>query len=161
MTECRALFHALITVTPDLADVVARVNNLLGRPAGWQVCDGILRSAFARRPTLSWSAPGRHRCSSTTPAAASCWSCRRAAFRRASWPIPLRRAHPLDDGARRLMLLVTDGFLECTDAAGGLFGSERLKAVIRAHSACSSADIIRGMTQAIEAFAGGLPLPTT
>jgi outer membrane receptor for ferrienterochelin and colicins len=29
MTECRALFHALITVTSDLADVVARVNNLL------------------------------------------------------------------------------------------------------------------------------------
>ena len=159
MTECRALFHALITVTPDLADVVARVNNLLAA----DLPDGKFVTAFfgllsPADHTLSWVSAGQAPLFQYHARSGQLLELQAGGI-----PVGIVADFPYDAPTRWMMepgdfmLLVTDGFLECTDAAGELFGSERLKAVIRAHSACSSADIIRGMTQAIEAFAGGLP----
>lgn len=154
MTECRALFHALSTVTSDLADVVTRVNNLLVA----DLSDGQFVTAFfglltPADNTLSWVSAGQAPLFQYHARSGQLLELPASGI-----PAGIMANFPYDPPTHWLMepgdfmVLVTDGFLECTNAAGERFGHERLKAVILAHSTSTSAGIIQAMTQAMGAF---------
>ncbi|MEY4979660.1 MAG: hypothetical protein RLZZ352_1930 [Pseudomonadota bacterium] len=157
MTECRALFHALISVTPDLADAVHRVNNMLANDlADGKFVTGFFGVLNPEEHTLTWISAGQaplfqyHACTGQLlelPASGV------PAGILLDFPYDPPSTWPMEPGD--LMVLVTDGFLECTNAQGQQFGHDRLKAVIRAHSHGTSAQIIKAMTEAIGYFIGG------
>jgi phosphoserine phosphatase RsbU/P len=154
MTECRALFHALITITSDLADVVDRVNNLLAA----DLTDGKFVTAFfgvlsPQDHVLTWVSAGQAPLFQYQAATGQLLELSASGVPAgivANFPYDPPTCWTMEPGD--FMVLVTDGFLECTNAAGEQFGHDRLKAVIRAHSASCSADIIRAMTDAIGSF---------
>lgn len=46
----------------------------------------------------------------------------------------------------------TDGLVEARSPTGDVFGSERLRAVLRAHAGASASDIVRGVSESIRGF---------
>jgi len=54
-----------------------------------------------------------------------------------------------------LLVLMTDGFFEWANAAGEMYGTERLAEQIRAASGQSSADLIQTLYRSVKEFAGG------
>lgn len=159
MTECRALFHALITVTSDLANVVSRVNNLLVADLpGDRFVTAFFGLLSPADHTLSWISAGQAPLFQYHARSGQLQELQAGGI-----PAGIMADFPYDAPTHWVMepgdfmVLVTDGLLECTNAAGEPFGHERIKAVILAHSAGASADIIQGMTQAIKAFVGDQP----
>jgi HAMP domain-containing protein len=61
----------------------------------------------------------------------------------------------LDRGA--LLAIFTDGVTEAQDPEGGFYGTERLAEVLQRLRARPCADVLRGLTEEIAAFAGGGP----
>src|SRR5205823_427486 len=58
---------------------------------------------------------------------------------------------------RDAMLLYTDGATEAPDAAGDLFGEERLQGVVREAADAPSRGIIDAVRSALRAWTGGAP----
>ena len=56
-----------------------------------------------------------------------------------------------------ILVLVTDGFLEWSNANDEDFGEDRLKEVVRAHRDMPSATIISELYSAVVKFAGSMP----
>jgi sigma-B regulation protein RsbU (phosphoserine phosphatase) len=54
----------------------------------------------------------------------------------------------------QVLLIGTDGIWEARSPVGSMFGKERLKAVIRAHSGDDSAGLIAAVTRAVDEFRG-------
>jgi serine phosphatase RsbU (regulator of sigma subunit) len=54
-----------------------------------------------------------------------------------------------------MLVLITDGFFEWTNAQGDDFGFERLNAAIRAARDLSAADVISALHAAVTDFVGG------
>jgi len=57
-----------------------------------------------------------------------------------------------------MLVLFTDGVLEATNAAGEIFGEERLKGFMRANMAIPAHEMIRGLFAAVRDFAGSARL---
>ena len=52
------------------------------------------------------------------------------------------------------MILITDGLSEARDAAGELFGMDRILNVVRANLSCPAGEIIRCLQEAVADFSG-------
>ena len=57
----------------------------------------------------------------------------------------------------KLVLLLTDGFLEACSPDGTAFGAERALAVVRANRHRSARDIVAALYQAVRTFSGNRP----
>jgi len=55
------------------------------------------------------------------------------------------------------LVLLTDGFMERQGADGGMFGIERLTALIAANAARTAAELIEAIDKAVTDFAGRVP----
>lgn len=56
-----------------------------------------------------------------------------------------------------LVLLFTDGLVECEDSAGQMFGVDRLVEVVQSHRDEAASEIVRAVFAAVETFTIGLP----
>jgi sigma-B regulation protein RsbU (phosphoserine phosphatase) len=77
-------------------------------------------------------------------------------------PLGIRPTFPYQTGEFRLapgerLFLFTDGITEAMDAAGELFGEERLEAALRSHSDAPAEAMVREVVGAVRAFAGTAP----
>ena len=60
------------------------------------------------------------------------------------------------DGRRLAILLGSDGVWETENSEGESFGKERVRNLLAENSHRSAEDIIRAITEAVDAFRGGL-----
>jgi len=60
-------------------------------------------------------------------------------------------------GPDEVLLLFSDGIVECADARGELFGEDRLKRVLRNSTACNAAQIVAAVLAAMDDFRGNVP----
>lgn len=159
IAECRALFHATISLQADLSVATRHVNRLLCEdlPDDRFVTAffGLLSPADA---TIAYCSAGHG------PIIRYC----RAADRFEALPVhgpPLGILPDVSiDGpdviqldAGDMLLVVTDGFTEWQNSDGKLFGDERLMAVVRAHRDAPCEEIIARIREAVLAFSGGTP----
>jgi sigma-B regulation protein RsbU (phosphoserine phosphatase) len=77
-------------------------------------------------------------------------------------PLGIRPTFAYQTGELRLapeerLFLFTDGITEAMDAAGELFGEERLEAALRSHSGAPAEAMVREVVGAVRAFAGTAP----
>jgi sigma-B regulation protein RsbU (phosphoserine phosphatase) len=56
-----------------------------------------------------------------------------------------------------LVVIGTDGITETRNTAGELFGSERVREIVRANAAVSAADIQAAVIEAVQGFRGEAP----
>jgi phosphoserine phosphatase RsbU/P len=78
----------------------------------------------------------------------------------ANLPVGVTEASRFDQGRRRVrrgdrLLLFTDGVIEAPDAAGRLFGLERLTNVLQAHAAAPLAELTEAVVGAVRQHVGG------
>jgi sigma-B regulation protein RsbU (phosphoserine phosphatase) len=77
-------------------------------------------------------------------------------------PLGIRPTFAYETGEQRLapdacLFLFTDGITEAMDAAGELFGEERLEAALRSLASEPAGAMVRGVVEAVRAFAGAAP----
>jgi sigma-B regulation protein RsbU (phosphoserine phosphatase) len=153
MTQCRAFFRAMLSVTADLAAIVERVNELLMRDL---TPERFITAFFGildpRRHELSYVSAGqgpllfacadqiRFYAASALPLAVS----EKAAY----------RVQRLSFASGDRLVLLTDGFYEATDAKGELFGQQRVADQVRAHGDSGASELIERLYEEIREFSG-------
>ena len=159
MAACRSYARAGFTTQTDLRVFLCRMSQLLYEdlPATKFVtmAAGLLRPAEA---TLQLISAG-HGPLLFYSAASDCFQTYIAQgiplgmLPRASYGA----AHELRFDRGDILILVTDGFLEWTNAQDEDFGEERLKNVVRAHRTNPATSIISELYSAVRQFAGTTP----
>jgi serine phosphatase RsbU (regulator of sigma subunit) len=159
MAACRSYARAGFATQPDLRVFLCRMNQLLYEdlPTAKFVtmAAGLLRPAEA---TLQLISAG-HGPLLFYSAASDCFqSCDAQGvplgmLPRASYSM----AHELRFDRGDMLILVTDGFLEWTNARDEDFGEERLRSVVRAHREMPATSIISELYSAVRKFAGMTP----
>ncbi|GFK95873.1 Phosphoserine phosphatase RsbU [Fundidesulfovibrio magnetotacticus] len=160
MASARALIRSGAAQSGAMDEKLSRVNRLMCADTGstgrfmtlyWLALDtqrGLIRYVKAGHdPAIVYS-----------PASASfseldgkgiplgvepCWGYEEG--RRAGWQ------------AGELLVMATDGVWECRNAQGEMFGKERLRAVMAAHSSLHARDVLQAVLDAVEAFRGKTP----
>lgn len=156
IAECRALFHACVAVSQDLATVVPQVNNLLEADLpGDRFVTAFLGILSPSDSTLTYLSAGqgpllKYEVEPDTVTELAANGPPLGVIADCSFGEPERWIMRPGD----MFVLVTDGFFEWANAAGEQFGTERLSEIIRASRALPSAEIIDRMYEAVLAFAG-------
>jgi sigma-B regulation protein RsbU (phosphoserine phosphatase) len=157
IAECRALFRATILLSRDLAHVAGLINNLL--------CDDLPSDRFVTAFFGIVSASGGSIKFLSAGQGPLIKYVRRTdeftELKADMFPLGIMRdqtfAAPdefvMEPGD--MMVLVTDGFAEWTDARREQFGIQRVCQVIREHRDDRSAEIIKRLHEAVVSFAGG------
>jgi phosphoserine phosphatase len=159
IAECRALFRATISMSQDLAAIVGRINALLCN----DLPDDRFVTAFfgvlsPAKHTLSYLSAGQGPLVRYDRATDEIVELRANA-------LPLGIVPDLDTNQPDqfvmqpgdMMILVTDGFFEWTDAEDEQFGMARIHQVIRENRDRPSGEIIQALYQAVCSFAAGTP----
>ncbi|MEM7356718.1 MAG: GAF domain-containing SpoIIE family protein phosphatase [Acidobacteriota bacterium] len=157
MATCRSLFRATTSVTQDLGEVIARVNELLyGDLADNRSVTAVL--GFLQQDTLSFLSAGhgpvlRYLAAEDRFHSQPAHGIPLGIMTEYPWP----DAEPFAMASGDLMILVTDGFFEWANANDEEFGIERLQDVIRQHLDRPAKEIIRAMHDAVTRFVGDVP----
>jgi phosphoserine phosphatase RsbU/P len=159
VAECRALFRAMIGTTSDLAEVAARMNDLLHTDLPEDrfvtVCMGLLD---ARTGILTYVSAGHGPLllmRSATGKVEQFSSTGLPMGILAGCEMPL--AEPIRMEPGDLFVLLTDGFIEWACDSGEQYGDERLAQVITAHPTSSSGDLIQTIYRSVLEFGGHTP----
>lgn len=84
-------------------------------------------------------------------------------YKPTSFPLgamPLPRLRPpveLELAPGDMLVLLSDGFYETTDAAGEAFGEDRVEAIVREHHGERAADLLARLEREVRAYARGAP----
>ncbi len=159
IAECRALFRALVSVSKNLREITARVNDLLCEdlPDDRFVTAffGILDPATS---TLSYLSAGHGPLLQYSRAADEFQELKAngvplGIMPELDWPEPDHFVLSAGD----MMVLITDGFFEWTNAERQQYGIERVFNVIRRHRDNPAADIIQALYADVRVFVGDRP----
>ncbi|MGN6368076.1 MAG: SpoIIE family protein phosphatase [Phycisphaerae bacterium] len=159
VAACRAYFRAIAMHGDPLEEITSRVDELVGRDCP----DGRFITA-----AVALLEPERHRLSlySAGHAPIYLFRAREGSIEEfeANQP-PLGICFGCDETSRArvfemqegdALVLVTDGFFECANAAGELLGTERLGEAIRRHCSRGAGDAIEGLHGDVTAHASGV-----
>jgi sigma-B regulation protein RsbU (phosphoserine phosphatase) len=159
MAECRALFRATISLSHDLCQIVGRVNSLLCADLP---DDRFVTAVFGllnpRDGTLSYLSAGHGPIIHYTRATDAFVD--RGAD---ATPLGISADLPFDESVQLTMhagdmvVLVTDGFIECCNPAREQFGVDRIHQHVRERRDRPCAEIIRTLYEEVQAFAAGAP----
>ncbi len=159
IAECRALFRATISISQDLAAVVGRINNLL--------CDDLPDDRFVTaffgvlspaKQTLSYLSAGQGPLVRYTRATDEIAELSANALPLGIVPdIDTEQPEQLVMRSGDMMILVTDGFFEWSNAGNEQFGMSRINKVVRENRDRPSAEIIQALYEAVCCFAAGTP----
>lgn len=157
IAECRALFHASISVTGDLALAIDKVNDLLVADLpGDRFVTAFFGIVSPGEASLTYLSAGqgpllRFDAAETKVTELAADGAPLGILSGVSYGDPqVWTMRPGD-----MMVLVTDGFFEWCNAAGEQYGTERLAEIIIANRDASSETIIEKMYQAVLEFTGG------
>lgn len=159
IAECRALFRALVSVSKNLGEITARVNDLL--------CDDLPDDRFVTAffgildpatSTLSYLSAGHGPLLQYTRATDQIEELRAngvplGIMAALEWPEPDRFVLSPGD----MMVLITDGFFEWTNAERQQYGIERVFNAIRRNRDRPCAEIIQALYQDVRTFVGDRP----
>lgn len=154
IAECRALFHASVSMTTDLATIIRHVNNLLVDDLpGDRFVTSFFGIVSAAHGSLTYLSAGqgpllRFEAETGKVAELAADGAPLGILRDFAYGTPQR----WDMRPGDMMVLVTDGFFEWANEAGEQYGTERLAEVIVANRDQSSESIITRMYEAVLAF---------
>ena len=159
-STARSLFRMQIDQKASPAAILSNVNNSLYQDlenaetfitscvAHLDASTGRLSYANAGHTEIIWwrAAHGTHQALGVT-----------------GMPLGIDLSTPLTEAEIALrpgdvVLLYTDGITEAANAAGELFGMQRLTALLAAHATAPAEDILQTIVEAIEGFQAGTPL---
>jgi phosphoserine phosphatase len=161
VSECRALLRALATVTDDVPKIMSRVNRLISDdlPEGRFVTTffGLLDSSRHQIHYVSAGHGPLLLIRATTGQVVEL----------AATAIPLgildeitiAPAAPLEMRPGDIFVVTTDGFFEWPNAAGELYGIERVAQVICRNGQRPMSEVIQALRTDVTAFAAGIPHP--
>ena len=157
MATCRSLIRATTSLSQDLNEVVARVNDLLHQDlADSRSVTAVL--GFLAGDTLSFLSAGqgpilRYLAADDLILSQNAHGIPLGILPKFAWPEAERFTMQSGD----LLVLLTDGFFEWETTEGVDFGIERIQEVIHQHCAKPAVEIIRAMHDAVTAFVGEAP----
>ena len=157
MAACRSLFRASTSISRDLHEIVDRVNRLLYEDLSEsRSVTAVL--GFLEDGTLSFLSAGHGPIIRYVAA-------EDAFHQQTAHGIPLGiipdyewpAAERFEMASGDLLVLVTDGFYEWTNEAQEEFGIERMMDVLHENRDGSAAEIIHGLHEAVQSYAGDEP----
>ena len=156
IAQARAMIRAILTVTEDLAEVAARVNDLL---AG-DIKEGRFVTAF-----LGVLDPGAHRVEYISAGQGPLLVLTSAGVEaRDATGLPLAVMSRMTFDVERVLLppggsfvLLTDGFYETANPAGELYGQDRVVECLQAHTHTPVGGLIDALHDAVRAFCANGP----
>jgi sigma-B regulation protein RsbU (phosphoserine phosphatase) len=163
MAGLQALFRAIVPTMASPAEVVSQVHRLFVHNSHYPTFVTFFLAAYAaasrefrycnagHNPPLliRRGAPGGGHVERLGPTGAAIGLVETGAFGERS----------LSLAAGDLLVLYTDGVVEASDAEGHQFGTEGLLEAVASTAGPTPKDVIRSVTQGLERFAGGRPLP--
>lgn len=156
IAQCRALTRAMLTITPDLGMVAARVNEMLDH----DLSDDRFVTAFIgvldpRRHRLDYVSAGQGPVLFFTPGQVDS---------RGATGLPLAiirdsnyEPEVCEFAPGAMLVLLTDGFYEAAHPAGDLFGEQRVTGYLQAHGDQPLQGLIEGLHDEIVRFSAGAP----
>ncbi|MFH1748067.1 MAG: GAF domain-containing SpoIIE family protein phosphatase [Planctomycetota bacterium] len=153
IAQCRSLVRAMLSVTQDLARVVASVNRLLTEDlASERFVTAFFGILDPRNQRLEYIAAGQGPLMFLTSEAVEC---------RTANALPLGVLEDLefptdsfDFQDPNTLVLLTDGFYEAANPASELFGEERVTSFIRNHPNLPLPDLIAALHDDVTRFTG-------
>lgn len=157
VTQARAMVRVGLEFTSDLDAILERVNRQLERDlSSGKFVTAFLGRLDPRTHTVEYRAPGQGPLLHYSAASGTC-----RALNASTLPLgiledlPLKPREPIALEPGDVLALLTDGFYEAANAAGDLFGVDRVMALVAAASAGSAAAILAAIVAETEAFTGG------
>jgi sigma-B regulation protein RsbU (phosphoserine phosphatase) len=156
MAGARAVLRDRASTTGSLAELMSRLNALLAADLeGTRFMTMHLAYVDAREGTYRWASAGHDPAIIYDPTGDQFVEIDEAEFPlgvMADTAYEEHRYGPLRAG--QIVLVGTDGIWEMPNAAGEMFGKDRLREVIRASAAGSAADVVQAVLAAVQEFRG-------
>ena len=151
VAQCRSLLRALLSVSTDIADIAARVNDLLEQ----DISEGRFVTAF-----IGAIDSAAHRIDYVSAGQAPLLIYRDGEVEtRQATALPLAvmpdedfEQASIEMSPGTLFVLLTDGFYEAPDPNGALFGDDRVVNMIKQHASAPVPDLITGLYERVLAF---------
>lgn len=157
--ECRALVRALASMSSDPSAILSRANALIHPDLdGGRFVTTFFGALDRTRHVVDYVSAGHGPILHYQHASDSCRE-----LAATTYPLGIlsdldnRTPEPIVLARGDMLILITDGFFEWSDASGGQFGTQRLVSAIRAHCDLPAGEIIGRMHAEVSAFGGDTP----